>query len=64
MVIYGSDEEAAFNLLREASNQSNVAVRDIAYSLIHLFSGPDVTEFPTPEAIGKFLAAPVLPEDL
>ena len=64
MVVYGKDEEAAFGLLREASNQSNVAVRDIAYSLVHLFSGPDVTEFPTREAIDKFLAAPVLPDDL
>ena len=64
MVVYGNDEETAFGLLREASNQSNVAVRDIAHSLIHLFAGPDITEFPTREAIDKFLAAPILPDDL
>ncbi|GAA4717740.1 PAS fold-containing protein [Promicromonospora umidemergens] len=64
MVIYGLAEEAAFDLLREASNQTNVAVRDIAYSLVNLFSGPDVTEFPTTEAIDKFLADPVLPNDI
>ena len=64
MVIYGLAEEAAFDLLREASNQTNVAVRDIAYSLVNLFSGPDVTEFPTTEAIDKFLADPILPNDI
>ena len=64
MVIYGIDEEAVFDLLREASNQSNIAVRDIAYSIVHVFSGPDVMEFPTREAIDKFLADPILPDDL
>jgi hypothetical protein len=64
MVIYGVDEEAAFDELREASNQSNIAVRDIAYSLVQLFSGPDVTELPTREAIAEFLAAPIRPDDL
>ncbi|MEU4386063.1 PAS and ANTAR domain-containing protein [Promicromonospora sp. NPDC023805] len=64
MVIYGIDEEAAFDLLRQASNLANVAVRDIAYSLVELFSGPGVTVFPTREAIDGFLQKPVLPEDL
>jgi PAS domain S-box-containing protein len=64
MVIYGVDEEAAFDRLREASNQSNIAVRDIAYSLVQLFSGPDVIEFPTSEAIDEFLADPIRPDDL
>jgi hypothetical protein len=64
MVIYGIDEEAVFDMLREASNRSNVALRDIAYSLVNLFSGPDVTEFPTRESIDRFLADPILPGDL
>jgi len=64
MVVYGIDEEAAFDLLRQASNLANIAVRDIAYSLVHLFSGPGVTAFPTREAIDEFLEKPVLPEDL
>jgi hypothetical protein len=64
MVIHGVDEEAAFDQLREASNQSNIAVRDIAYSLVQLFSGPDVTVFPTSEAIDEFLADPIRPDDL
>jgi hypothetical protein len=64
MVIHGIEEEAAFDRLREASNQSNIAVRDIAYSLVQLFSGPDVTEFPTSEAIDEFLADPIRPSDL
>ncbi|WP_129788374.1 PAS and ANTAR domain-containing protein [Promicromonospora panici] len=64
MVVYGIDEETAMGVLREASNRSNVAVRDIAYSLVHLFSGSDVTVVPTSEAIEKFLADPVLPSDL
>jgi PAS domain S-box-containing protein len=64
MVVYGIDEEAAFDLLRQASNLANIAVRDIAYSLVHLFSGPGVTAFPTREAIDEFLEKPVLPEEL
>jgi hypothetical protein len=64
MVIYGIDEEAAFDLLRQASNLANIAVRDIAYSLVHLFSGPGVTAFPTREAIDGFLEKPIPPEDL
>jgi hypothetical protein len=64
MVVHGVEEEEAFTRLREASNQSNVAVRDIAYSLVQLFSGPDVTEFPTSADIDKFLADPILPDDL
>lgn len=64
MVIFGIEDEAAMRVLREASNRSNVAVRDVAYSLVHLFSGSDVTVVPTPEALEKFLADPILPEDL
>jgi hypothetical protein len=64
MVIHGIEEEAALDQLREASNHSNIALRDIAYSLVHLFSGPDVIEFPTSEAIDSFLADPILPDDL
>jgi hypothetical protein len=64
MVIHGVEEEAAFDQLREASNQSNIPLRDIAYSLVQLFSGPDVTEFPTSAAIDEFLADPIRPADL
>ena len=64
MVIYGIDEEAAMGALRESSNRSNVAVRDIASSLVHLFSGSDVTVVPTREAVEKFLADPVPPDEL
>jgi hypothetical protein len=64
MVVHGIEEDDAIEQLREASNQSNLALRDIAYSLVQLFSGPDVTEFPTSEVIDNFLAAPVLSDDL
>jgi PAS domain S-box-containing protein len=64
MVVYGVDEEAAFELLRTASNQANIAVRDIAFTLVHLFSGPAVTVFPTREAIDDFLADPIPPGEL
>ncbi|MFD2796354.1 PAS and ANTAR domain-containing protein [Promicromonospora vindobonensis] len=64
MVIYGIEDEAAMSVLREASNRSNVAVRDIAYSLVHLFSGSDVTVVPTKDAIETFLADPIPPDDL
>jgi ANTAR domain/PAS fold len=57
MAVYGVDEEAAFELLRQASNQVNIAVRDIAAGLLRLFSGPEVV-LPTPETIDKFLADP------
>ncbi|GAA2245373.1 PAS and ANTAR domain-containing protein [Promicromonospora sukumoe] len=61
MVVYGVDEEEAFGLLREASNLANIAVRDIALTLVDLFSGPDVTVVPTREAIDRFLADPGAP---
>jgi hypothetical protein len=64
MVVHGIEEDEAMGRLREASNQSNLPLRDIAYSLVQLFSGPDVTEFPTSEVIDKFLADPVLSDDL
>jgi hypothetical protein len=31
---------------------------------VQLFSGPDVIEFPTREAIDEFLADPIRPDDL
>jgi PAS domain S-box-containing protein len=61
MVVYGIEGEAAFDLLRQASNQANIAVRDIAQTLVHLLSGPGVTMFPTREAVDEFLANPVPP---
>jgi hypothetical protein len=64
MVVHGIEEDEAIERLREASNRSNMALRDIASSLVQLFSGPDVKEFPTSEAIDKFLADPILPDDL
>ncbi|MFD6140591.1 PAS and ANTAR domain-containing protein [Promicromonospora sp. NPDC060271] len=64
MVVHGIEEDEAMSRLREASNQTNLPLRDIAYSLVQLFSGPDVTEFPTGEVIDKFLADPVLSDDL
>ncbi|MFD2027261.1 PAS and ANTAR domain-containing protein [Promicromonospora aerolata] len=64
MVVYGTDEESAFELLRQASNLANIPVRDIAQTLVHLFSGPDVTVFPTREAIDAFLDDPVPPGDV
>ncbi|MFI6424996.1 PAS and ANTAR domain-containing protein [Promicromonospora sp. NPDC050880] len=61
MVVYGIEEEEAFERLRQASNLANIAVRDIAQTLVRLFSGPGVTVFPTQEAIDAFLSDPVLP---
>jgi PAS domain S-box-containing protein len=58
MVVYGMNEDEAFERLRQASNLANIAVREIAYTLVHLFSGPEVTVFPTREAIEAFLADP------
>ncbi|GAB2488481.1 PAS and ANTAR domain-containing protein [Promicromonospora xylanilytica] len=63
MVVYGTNEESAFELLRQASNLANIPVRDIAQTLVHLFSGPDVTAFPTREAIDEFLDDPAPPAD-
>lgn len=63
MVVYGIDEETAFEQLRQASNLANIAVRDIAQTLVHLFSGPNVTVFPTREAIDAFLDDPARPGD-
>ncbi|MFJ3408281.1 PAS and ANTAR domain-containing protein [Promicromonospora sp. NPDC090134] len=64
MVVYGIGEETASERLYEAADQANIPVRDIADSLLHLFAGPDITEFPTPEAIDKFLTDPVAPDSL
>jgi PAS domain S-box-containing protein len=63
MVVYGVNEDEAFERLRQASNLANIAVRDIAYTLVHLFSGPEVTVFPTREAIDAFLADPMPPAE-
>ena len=62
MVVYGVEEEAAFDLLRKASNAANIAVREIAVTLVQLISGPGITVFPTRETIDAFLADPVVPE--
>lgn len=59
MMVYGVTAEASFELLRESSNAANIAVRDIAESLVRLFAGSEVTLVPTREAIDEFLAAPV-----
>ncbi len=61
MMVYGVESEESFDLLRQASNAANIAVRDIAYSLVHLFAGPDVTLVPTRQTIEEFLAAPIPP---
>ena len=63
MVVHGIDDAEAFGMLRDASNRSNVAVRDIADTLVNLFSGPGVTDLPTPEAIDALLADPRPRED-
>lgn len=64
MMVYGVESDEAFELLRRASNEANIAVRDIAYSLVHLLAAPDVTLVPTTEAIDEFLAAPIPPGDV
>lgn len=55
------DRARVDGVLREASNATNVAVREIAVTLVHLISGPGITVFPTREAIDAFLADPVAP---
>jgi len=62
MVAYSVDADEAFDQLRSASNQLNVAVRDLAIWLVNWFSRPGVTQFPTQDEIKEFLAAPVPPE--
>lgn len=63
MVVYGMEDDEAFELLRDVSNRANVAVRDLADTLVDLISGPDVTVFPTREAIDAFLGKPGAPVD-
>lgn len=63
MVAFGVDAEEAFDHLRRASNQVNVPVRDLAAWLVHWFSRPGLTRFPTTTEIDGFLAAPVPPQD-
>lgn len=55
------DRARVDGVLREASNATNVAVREIAVTQVHLISGPGITVFPTREAIDAFLADPVAP---
>ncbi|MCK9795333.1 PAS and ANTAR domain-containing protein [Isoptericola sp. 4D.3] len=59
MVAFGVDGNDAFEELRSASNQLNVPVRELATWLVHWFSGPGVTEFPSADEVREFLAAPV-----
>ena len=61
MAVYGLEEEEAFDLLRQASNDANIAVKDIADTLVEQISAPGVTVFPTRESIDKFLASPPPP---
>jgi hypothetical protein len=59
MVAFGVDGAEAFDRLRTASNQLNVPVRELAVWLIHWFSRPGLTSFPTATEITEFLSAPV-----
>ena len=59
MVSFGVEDDEAFARLREASNQINVPVRDLAAGLVEWFADPDMTRFPTPEQVDAFLAAQV-----
>jgi PAS domain S-box-containing protein len=58
MVLFGVEEAEAFDLLRESSNQANIPLREIADTMVELFSGPDVTIVPTRESIEAFLKDP------
>lgn len=59
MVSFGEADDEAFARLREASNQLNVPVRDLAAGLVEWFADPEMTQFPTPEQVAAFLAAQV-----
>lgn len=59
MVTFGISSDEAFSHLRTASNQLNVPVRDLATWLIHWFSNPAMTEFPTSDQVTDFLTAPI-----
>lgn len=61
MVAFTVDAEEAFDRLRTASNRLNVPVRELAVWLVHWFSRPGLTAFPTKDEIEEFLAAPVPP---
>jgi hypothetical protein len=63
MVALSTDAEGAFQHLRRASNLANVPVRDLASWLVHWFSRPGLTAFPSADEILGFLATPVPPED-
>lgn len=62
MAVYGVEEEEAFDLLRRASNDENIAVKDIADTLVEQISGPGVTVSPTRESVDKFLTSPPPPD--
>ncbi len=59
MVAFGVDGDEAFDRLRATSNQLNIPVRELAVWLIHWFSRPGMTAFPTAAEIAEFLSAPV-----
>ena len=59
MVAFGIEDSAAFDRLREASNQLNVPVRDLATWLMSWFTDSSDTEIPTADEVADFLTAPV-----
>lgn len=61
MVAFGVDAESAFDELRTASNRLNVPVRELSAWLVHWFSRPGLTAFPSRDEICEFLREPVRP---
>lgn len=61
MVTFGIEPEEAFVRLREASNLSNVAVRELAERLVSWFSRPGVVQAATSDQLEAFLADPTKP---
>ncbi|MET4224576.1 PAS and ANTAR domain-containing protein [Oerskovia enterophila] len=58
MVVYGLDEDEAFEVLRHQSSLLNEPIRDMAHRLLNqLASGPAGT-FPTPEDLDNFFETP------
>lgn len=58
MLVHGVEAPDAFALLRQSSNRSNIALRDIAGALVRAFTGPGATIGPTREAMDAFLVDP------
>ncbi|GAA2230202.1 PAS and ANTAR domain-containing protein [Promicromonospora sukumoe] len=58
MVTYGASEEEALQRLRTASNERNVALRDLAAGLVEWFAEPGTTRFPGADEMTEFLAGP------